>query len=111
MGIFRLRLKLRRPVDVGFTLSRVFILEVEASDLQVRLELIVDGVLLLPGLQRDADQHLGGPTPVLLALVDVCKVLTDRPDLMRWVDGGNAVSLAVQKLFRCQTGFCPLASS
>ena len=81
MGIFRLRLQLRRPVDVGLALSRVFVLEVEASDLQVRLELVVDGVLLLPGLQRDADEHLGGPAPVLLALVDVCKVLADGPDL------------------------------
>ena len=48
--------------------------------------LVVDGVLLLPGLQRDADEHLGGPAPVLLALVDVCKVLTDRADLIEEAD-------------------------
>ena len=82
LGILRLRLQLRCPVDVCLALRRVVVFEVEAGDLQVGLQLVVDGVLLLPGLQRDADEHLGGPAPVLLALVDVCQVLPDRANLI-----------------------------
>ena len=87
LGIFRLRLQLRRPVDVGLALRRVVVLEVEARYLEVRLQLVVDGVLLLTGLQRDADEHLGGPAPVLLALVDVRQVLADGADLIDRSEG------------------------
>ena len=89
LGILGLRLQLRRPVDVGLALGRVVVLQVEARDLQVRLQLVVDSVLLLPRLQRDANEHLCGPAPVLLALVDVCQVLADRTDLIK--GGGGSV--------------------
>ena len=48
-------LKLGRSIDVGLALDRVLVLQVEPGDLQVRLQLVVDAVLLLAGLKRNAD--------------------------------------------------------
>ena len=43
----------------------------------------VDAVLLLPGLERDPHQHLGGLAPVLLPLVDIGQVLSNSHHLVK----------------------------
>ena len=81
--ILRLCLKLGCPVEIRLPLGGIFFLQVESGDLEVGLQLVIDAVLLLSGLEGNADQNVGGLAPVLLTLVNVGEMLSNTPHLMK----------------------------
>lgn len=90
MSIFRLGLELSGPVDVGFPLRRIFVLEIKPRNLEVSFELVIHAVLLLSSLQGDPDENLRGLAPILFALVDVGQMLTNDSDLI--LERNNSVT-------------------
>lgn len=113
--ILGLSLQQRRPIYESLCLNWVIVLEIQPCNFQIRVQLVVNwilstqqkqlinptfsivqSILLLAGFKWNSDQHSSSLPPVLVALINVSKVLADAGHLL--LEGDDARLHLVQSV-------------